>query len=814
MKAFADIVPLGTRIDRAMTYRVPDDLAGSGGRAIERGSRVLVPLGPRWATGVVVDFRDRTDVDNVRAIGMGLDPYPALPEGLLETCRWIAGYYQCSLSEVLGAALPAGIHTQSGQRITLADPDADTPGGLDTRQRAVVDCLRADGPLSVRQLEKRVGRGARAVVHGLCRSGLLNAEQAMSRPRTTVKTERVVRLLPDDPNWLAAELPAIERRAPRQAQCLTLLDEAGGSLPASDLTRQGIDSAIVRRLVERRLLEVTEREVRRDPYAGETESTPEDVEPTEQQAAALADILEDVDAARFRTHLISGVTGSGKTLVYIRAVAHALERGRGAIVLIPEISLTPQTVSRFRAHFGDTVAVLHSGLNEGERYDAWRDLREGRKRIVVGARSAVFAPVADLGLIVVDEEHDGSYKQDSPAPRYNARDVAVVRARTEGVPVVLGSATPSLESWHNAGEGKFNLIRMDRRVDDRPMPAVTVVDMRHESGLFSTALHERIVDRLERRELTILLQNRRGYAPYIQCAGCGEALRCTACHVSLTQHGPAGRARLVCHYCAHSLPVPRACPACGEGKLRMLGAGTQKIEEVIARQFPSARVLRMDVDATAKKGAHRRILDAFGRGEADILLGTQMVAKGLDYPGVTLVGVISADTGLNLPDFRAAERTFQLLTQVSGRAGRGDRPGEVVVQTYKPDEDAVLLARSHDFEGFAAAEQPLRRETGFPPYSRLALLLFRGPNEAEVAERAGQCGDVVRAAGIQGVDVLGPAQAPLSRLQGRYRYHLILRSGSHAALGRTIRVALDRFGGRGTRRSVTLDVDVDPVSML
>lgn len=815
MKAFADIIPLGTRIDSAMTYRVPNDLLVPEGpsKAIERGSRVLVPLGPRWATGVVVELNDQTNIENVRAIGMRLDPYPALPEGLLKTCEWIAGYYLCTLAEVLGAALPAGIHTQSGQKIVLADDTADTTG-LNDREREIVGCIEANGPLSVKQLERRIGPKIRSIIHGLCRSGVLRAEQHMAQPRTSVKKERFIELVPDDPRWLETELPTIQKRAPKQAECLALLHGAGGGLPSRALTDQGIDSAIVRRLIDRNLLKVSERETRRDPYADETRAPAEEVEPTPEQREALDQILPDVDAKQYRTHLISGVTGSGKTLIYIEAVERALKEWRGAIVLIPEISLTPQTVGRFRERFGDRVAVLHSGLNEGERYDAWRDLREGRRQIVVGARSAVFAPIPDLGLIVVDEEHDGSYKQDNPAPRYNARDVAVVRGQTENVPVILGSATPSLESYRNAEVEKFNLIKLTQRVDDRPMPEVTIVDMRGESGLFSTILHKRILDRLSLGEQTILLQNRRGYAPYIQCGDCGQALQCPSCHVSLTMHGGPTGGPLICHYCGHNTSMPPSCPSCGNCKLKTLGTGTQKIEDVIARQIPDARVLRMDVDATAKKGSHARILESFGRGEADILLGTQMVAKGLDYPNVTLVGVISADTGLNLPDFRASERTFQLLTQVSGRAGRGERRGEVVIQTYKPEEDAVRFAQEHDFDAFAASEDPSRHETGFPPFTRIALFLFKGPHESDVAQKAGHCADILRSTGIVGVDVLGPVQAPLSRLQGRYRWHVILRSSSHRVLNQTIRAGLDRFGGRGTRGAVTVDVDIDPVSML
>ncbi len=433
MNTYADIVPLGTRIGEPMTYRIPEDLllATEKTAALERGTRVLVPLGPRWATGVVVNFRDTTDVQNVRDIGFQMDPYPALPDGLLRTCEWLAGYYQCTLSEVLGAALPAGIHTQSEQRVSLGDPSAP-PAVLNEKQQSIIDCLEANGPLSVKQLERRVGPRIRSVIHALCRSGRLQTVQEMRRPRTTVKTERYIQLVPEDPQWMESQLPSIERRAPRQAACLSLLRDAGGTLPSSALAEQGIDSSIVRRLVDRKILKVTQREIRRDPYVDEADAGPEAVTPTTQQAEALEIILKDIAGPTYRTHLISGVTGSGKTLIYIKAVKATVAEGRGAIVLIPEISLTPQTVGRFRSHFGDDVAVLHSGLSEGERYDAWRDLREGRKHIVVGARSAIFAPTPNLGLIVIDEEHDGSYKQDNPAPRYNAKDVAVIRGQTEG----------------------------------------------------------------------------------------------------------------------------------------------------------------------------------------------------------------------------------------------------------------------------------------------------------------------------------------------------------------------------------------------
>lgn len=815
---FADIVPLGTRIGREMTYRVTDDLFDpkpGAGEPIAEGSRVLVPLGTRWATGIVVGFRAASSVENVRDIVMCLDPYPVLVPEVLRVCQWIAGYYLCTLAEVLTAALPAGIHTHSDQRVSIA-PEAEPNGSAHThaltdKQRAVVDALSSDGDLTLKQLERRVGRGARSVVYRLVRRGVLSTQQEMVAPRVRATTARVAHLLPDDPDWFETELPALRRRAPKQAACVERLRDLGGRASSRDLAADGINANVLRRLVERQVLRLDDEEVVRDPYAFHDDQPPDDADPTADQASALNLLTPDVKEQRFRVHLLHGVTGSGKTLVYIRAVAEALDAGRGAIVLIPEIALTPQTVRRFRAHFGDDVAVLHSALSSGERYDAWRQVREGRRRVVVGARSAVFAPVRDLGLIVVDEEHDGSYKQENPAPRYNARDVAVVRGQHEGFPVILGSATPSLESTHNAQDGKYHRIDLPDRIDGRPLPEVALVDMRQEGGdLFSAPLRTRIQDRLHKGERTILLQNRRGYAPFIQCTDCGTSIECADCQVTLTLHGGADReGSMICHYCGRSEPRPQSCLACGSTAVRLVGSGTQRVEEALSERFPDARVLRMDVDTTTTKGAHAKILDAFGRGEADILLGTQMVAKGLDFPGVTLVGVISADTGLYLPDFRASERTFQLLTQVAGRAGRGDRPGEVIIQTYRPEETPLQYACGHDFSSYAEQELASRSALGYPPFGRMALFLVRGPDESLVALAANHCAEALRARS-DGLEVLGPVQAPIARIQGHYRWQVIAKSDSTRHLNAAARAALDHHRFRGIR----LSVDVDPISFL
>ena len=805
MHKYAQIVPLGSPVDREMTYLIPEDLQGK----VLSGSRVLVPLGPRWTTGIVVATQDRTDLERVKSVGILLDDEPVLSSELLELSTWIADYYACTLSEVLKSALPAGIHTDSGQKFVLAE--ANGGSRATPTQQQVIDQLMQGGSLSLRQLERRLGgKGTRSAVFGLVRTGKVTTIQEMVEPRVKPKTEREVELLPDA-RWLETELPKLEKRAPKQGECLRELWQSGGKLRAADLSSIGINSGIIRALQNRKLVRLNDTEVRRDPFAHTVFETPEQFDPTPHQQKALDAVVDSMDALRFQPHLLHGITGSGKTLVYICAVRHAQKRKKGSLILVPEISLTPQTVRQFKAHFADRVAVLHSALSDGERFDAWRDVKEGRRNIVIGARSAIFAPVRDLGLIVVDEEHDSSYKQADPAPRYNARDVALVRAKMNAIPVILGSATPSLESFHNVKKKKYELLSLPDRVDSRSLPGVTLVNMKEEGGsIFSNVLRKKMKHRLAKSERIILLQNRRGYAPYVQCTDCGASLECPNCQVTYTYHAK-GR-RIICHYCADNLAAPTQCESCGGGHLQLFGVGTQRVEESLVDQFPDCRVLRMDVDTTRKKGAHDRILESFRKGEADILLGTQMVAKGLDFPGVTLVGVISADTSIHLPDFRASERTFQLLTQVSGRAGRGKSPGEVVVQTYLPDCEAVQCAKEHDFLKFAELELEGRRILDYPPFGRMALLLFKGRNENEVAMKAGTCAEVLRSEAPKGLEVMGPAQAPLARIRNSYRWQVILKSVSPRLLREGTQTARRHFGRR--RAAVALDIDIDPVSML
>lgn len=609
----------------------------------------------------------------------------------------------------------------------------------------------------------------------------------------------------------AAGAEALLRRAPAQWAAWRQVAAHPG-LSAAELAERGIRPGALATLTSRGLLATVPRRVGRDPFGGvrlpaAAESPPP---PTPEQAAALQRLAPALEGPAFEAFLLWGVTGSGKTEVYLRAIERVLAAGRQALMLVPEIALTPQTVASFRRRFGDRVAVLHSGLGPGARREQWWRIRRGELAVAVGARSAVFAPFPRLGLIVLDEEHEPSYKQEE-APRYHARDVALWRARRLGVPLVLGSATPDLETFREAAEGRLVRLDLRSRVAGRPLPAVRCVDLRAEVGtVLAPPLVQALGRHLEAGRQAILFLNRRGFAPTVLCGGCGFVARCQACSVALCYH-EAERA-LVCHYCAARRPPPSTCPRCGGHFLRLRGSGTERVAQEVQRLFPAARVLRMDVDSTGGRGAHHRIYEEFHAGRADVLVGTQMIAKGWDVAGVTLVGVVDADTALHLPDYRGAERTFQLLCQVAGRAGRGGEPGEVIVQTRTPEHYAVAAAARHDYEAFAAAELDLRRETGFPPYARLLRVLCWSPRAALAQAAARALAAAVSAALPPGVDLWGPAEAPLARLRGQHRWHFALRGPDGDQLRALARQALAQAGGAPGGARVA--VDADPLSML
>lgn len=609
-------------------------------------------------------------------------------------------------------------------------------------------------------------------------------------------------------------LDALRRRAPRQAAVIDALRNAQGMF-LTDLTdATGTSAATVRTLEKKGIVRMGTAVVRRDPLFEHEILPTEPMVLMPAQAEALATVCASIDRLDPPVVLLNGVTGSGKTEVYLQAIAHALEHDRGAIVLVPEISLTAQTVERFHARFGDRIAVLHSHLSEGERHDEWHRIRAGEARIVIGARSAVFAPVRDLGLIVVDEEHEPSYKQEE-SPRYNARDTAVMRGRMHACAVLLGSATPSLESTTNARRGKYATVVLPDRVDHRQMPVMQIVDMRVEAertgrvAVFSQALVDATRRRLDRGEQAIFFLNRRGYATSLICPKCGHVAECSGCSRAFTYHKADERLR--CHICGDTQKVPGACPGCGDPAFRSAGLGTQRVEEVIGRLFGGARVARLDTDVTRRRHAYDEILGDFRRGKTDIIVGTQMIAKGLHFPNVTLIGVIYADMSLHMPDFRAGERTFQLLTQVAGRAGRGDVRGEVIVQTYTPFHAAVQAARRLDYDGFYDQEIEFRRELMYPPFSHLACLTVRGRSESRLMYSAESFTGELRSAFSPNVLVAGPCPAPIARAKGFYRVQIIVRSPSHREMAEVLRRTSRDFRWPTGIRCV---IDIDAVSLM
>jgi primosomal protein N' (replication factor Y) len=699
----------------------------------------------------------------------------------------------------------------TGIVVALAEtPPAQPPRALleaPDREPALSPALLRLGEWLSRYYGCPLGLALRPLLPGVLWGGRL------ARREPAPLTERTIVLTQSLPSLVDRERAFA--RAPRRRVAYEALEALGGSAPWRHLVQQlRVTPAVLDGLVRQGLAREERSTQLRDPFAGIADAPPP--VPTDDQRRTVAAIASaPVDPPV----LIEGVTGSGKTLVYLELLRRVVDAGGGAIVLVPEIALTPQTVARIRGVFGDQVAVLHSGLSDGERADAWHALRTGRRRVAVGARSAVFAPVQQLGAIVVDEEHEPSYKQGT-APRYHARDVAAVRARLEGARLVLGSATPSLETLHGVATGAVRRFALPRRIGDRPLPPVQLVDLRSaarapDAGAvpWSETLDAAVREALERREQVMLLLNRRGFSSFLQCPSCGYVPECPRCAIALTLHATPPALR--CHYCSHEAPVPEACARCGRPTQRRRGLGTQQLEHFVGLRFPAARIARMDLDTTSTKWGHHRILERVGRREVDILLGTQMIAKGLDFPSVTVVGVVDADTSLHFPDFRSAERTFQLVAQVAGRAGRGPAGGRVVVQTRVPDHHALQAAAAHDVRAFAAAELPLRAppQPAYPPYVGLVRFVALGKQEQTAAARATRLAQWLRRANAErlgaALTVLGPAACPIARLHGRWRWHVLVKAGEPRALGRLMRA----WRGQG-RGAAAIVADRDPVALL
>jgi primosomal protein N' (replication factor Y) len=816
-------VSITTVVEVAVPVPVDEtfDYALLDGETAEPGVRVLVPHGGRRVVGVVVASKPgeaRRTRGTLRAVLQVLDEEPVLPLALLEAVLRVARDALCPPGIALAAAIPPGTAARPGTKVTLL------PAGMRALERGEVrgtlgKVLWALGRRARSENEIRARfPAAVAALERLERLGFLSRQPGTDPPRVRPRTERVYRVAHGLDRALAEQALA---RAPKQFALLRAL----GSAPAPARSTPAL-----RALVEAGFVICEERELVRGS-AGEplmpTEAAPE---LTPHQKVALGEIAAAIDARRDTQFLLYGITGSGKTEVYQRAAEVALRNGRSVIVLVPEISLTHQVVDRFRARFGDRIAVLHSGLSAGERFDQWRLIREGRVPIAIGARSAVFAPYTDLGLIVIDEEHDGAYKSDEGF-RYHAREIARVRAERAGCPLVLGSATPDVGTAWRSAHGELQRLSLPERVASRPLPTVEIVDMASPSaraakrGMLSRPLRQAIVETLAAGQQTILFLNRRGFAAHVYCFSCGFALRCHHCDISLVYHASEGPRRiddplegeLRCHYCGYREDPKSSCPSCKSAEGGMQAFGTERLDEEVAAAFPSARVGRLDRDTSKRKGAQRGILAAFHRGELDILVGTQMVAKGHDVPNVTLVGVVAADLGLHFPDFRAGERTFQLLTQVAGRAGRGLEPGRVVLQTFLPQHYAIALARTHDYPRFYREEIARRRPHGWPPFNEIVHLAFAGKRALAVEHAAVTLAGLAKTClqddtGSEGVQVLGPAPAPLTRIRDEFRWQLLLlgpREGVRAVARELARQAHGpAFAG------VTLRVDANPLQML
>lgn len=785
-------------VDRPFDYAVPEGMAN----VIEPGARVRVPFGNRKVLGFVTGLKKESDVPDSRLkpVDELLDPEPVLTAEMLELADWMKQTTLCFEIDALQAMLPSALRAKYEKVVHILDPEK-----LDIE---VAEIARNRRLVAVKEFGERL----LPVLKRLAADGAVSIETAV-RQRTNIKKEKVLHI--GEADRLKEIRDSLPKSASRQAELIDWMEtQIGMSVPSKDVMEAtGTTRAIVKALIDKGAASETEEEVYRKPESGlmpESGGLPGPL--TEEQSEAVSKISKAVDAGRDETFLLHGVTGSGKTEVYMQVIRHVLDLGKEAIVLVPEISLTPQITSRFKRRFGPLVAVMHSGLSAGEKYDEWRKVQRGEVKVVVGARSAVFAPFRNLGVIILDEEHESSYKQED-SPRYHARDVAIRRSEEHGCPVILGSATPSLESYARAHKGVYSLLTLTERAKKQPLPEVQVVDMREElkSGnrsMFSVALAESIRDRLEKGEQTVLFLNRRGYSSFVLCRDCGTSVQCPNCDISLTYH--RATERLQCHYCGHEEPVPLTCPECGSEHIRFFGTGTQKVQEELHRLFPEARVLRMDVDTTRQKGAHERLLRQFGDGGADILLGTQMIAKGLDFPNITLVGVLSADTTLRLSDFRAAEKTFQLLTQVSGRAGRHEKEGEVIVQTYAPEHYAVELAKDQAYEPFYAIEMGNRKRYSYPPFYFVTLIQFSHEDLMKVSETAGQA--VRYLSGKLGPDtvIIGPTAAEVARVNNRYRYQCLIKYKKEPKLAGVLTDLVKIYRSSWMKEGILMTIDMNP----
>lgn len=796
-------VSLPVPVDRLFTYSLPLTLQ----HRVQTGCRVLVPFGSRKLTGVVLRTHSDEPTQKLRDVLKLLDTEPVLDEELLRLARWIAEYYCAPLGEVLRGMLPLSGETRRSTVYELTATGRDvarqltgSAGDAATQVLALLEERARPAEYLATKVEQAKPALLRLIKRGWVVAEERHAERDPLRaPAEKLQAEFLRRPDPD------CKLKKAER------ELLAFLELHPGQHNLGELGETVKRASEAARALGRRGLIKLEMEQAHGP-AGFERPIPQ--LNTDQQNACDA-ILSALEAQQFKPFLLQGVTGSGKTEVYLRSIEATLRLGKNALLLVPEIALTPAMAGQFFHRFGKQVAILHSAFGDAERAGQWRRIRSGQARVVVGTRSGVFAPVQAVGLVIVDEEHDGSYKQQE-TPRYHGRDVALMRAKEAGAVAVLGSATPSIESRFNAEQGKYTMLRMPERIAQRPMPQVEIVDMRVEfletkkQAIFSRKLIEEMEQRLAQGEQTMLLLNRRGFSSFMICRACGERLQCVNCSVAMTHH--RRDRRMLCHYCGYAENIPTECPKCGSDYIQFLGTGSERVEEELHQALPTARIGRLDRDSASGKGAFERILNAFRDGDIDLLVGTQMIAKGHDIPNVTLVGVVLADIGLSMPDFRAAERSFQLLTQAAGRAGRGEIPGRVIVQTLNPEHYAVRLAAEQDYEGFYKKEIEFRKWLRYPPFAAFANVVVRAEKQEDALRMGTELGDLLQPS-PEGVRVMGPAEAPVPRLKNEFRYQILLKAAKRTVL-RAVLKTLRQYAERESWNATALLIDVDPISLM
>lgn len=826
------------RSERSFYYSVPEELLDLA----QVGVRAVAQIGKRVLTGFIINVIDENEFDQqlkkisdkeLKSIEDILDPIPFFDDKFLSFARWVADYYFSSLGEVLEASVPAGTDVES-KKVIVVDPDQiveeiKSTNLKRTNYHKLLRILSEKEEHTFSELKKKLKReGIQSNINyylsKLEKKGLASIFLEKRKPIVKVKKEKVVELGDLSFEELSALISKLEKKAIKQVNVLiTLFASKDKKMKQSELIEKAkTSSQIIKALAKKKFVKITEVEVKRE-YVELYQEEQKQITLTQDQQKAISVISQSIDKNEFDIFLIHGVTGSGKTQIYLELIDKVIKQNKTVLYLVPEISLTPQVIRRIKNRFGDLVGVLHSKLSPGERFDEWRSVIKGDYKIVVGPRSAVLAPLKNIGLIIVDEEHDSSYKQSENAPYYNGRDAAIIRAKVENAVVILGSATPSIESYFNAMSGKYHLIELKTRVDNAKMPVISFIDLRKEKeenrvvGSFSQTMIDKIKSVLSKNEKVIILQNRRGFATYVICPDCGYTELCQNCSVTLTYH--LVKKEYICHYCNYSKKEYSACPVCGSLEIKYKGIGTQRVEDELEQLLPGSSIVRMDLDTTQKKYSFSRILNDFGEGKYNILIGTQMVAKGLDFPDVTFVGVVLAESTMLIPDFRSAEKTFQLLSQVAGRAGRSHLQGEVSIQTYRPESHTLQFVQKYDYQGFYQKEIMEREQAKYPPFYKLALIEFKSPNINQVKRAASEFHKFLKF-DKKIIEVLGPAPAFISKISGRYRWHILVKSNrsydpNGAYLHKVLKLALNEFQQKVKKISgVRLIIDIDPASTI